>query len=211
MCTRLTDRSQQLRMHLPSVVRGFDCIFLQWEMTMTFRKYPSSTLYGATRLELDEDGRIRSQRDYFDLWGDIFDNIPWFVGPYRRFMRRKFGLGGSHVQVPQRVSLARHEADPSEQPSRAAPVRCGDGGQAMCHHRLHFRCRMGDCQGAGCPRCDHRDGQSQQGQIGERLPGASGGFRASNASSCWRTSRTSLRYGRWRTPSSDHTIVSIYW
>jgi hypothetical protein len=40
---------------------------------------------------LDEEGRIQSQRDYFDLWGDIFDNIPWFAGPYRRFMHRKFG------------------------------------------------------------------------------------------------------------------------
>ena len=91
MCGRLTDRCQQLQMHLPSVVIGTDCIFLQWEMTMMFKKYPSSTLYGTTKLELDEEGRIQRQRDYYDLWGDIFDNIPWFAGPYRRFMRRKFG------------------------------------------------------------------------------------------------------------------------
>lgn len=91
MCRRLTGRCKQLRMHLPSVVKGEDCIFIQWEMTMMFKRYPSSTLYGTTKLELDEDGRIRRQRDYFDLWGDIFDNIPWFARPYRRFMRRKFG------------------------------------------------------------------------------------------------------------------------
>lgn len=91
MCGRLTGRCKQLSMRLPSVVRDNDSIFLQWEMTMTFKRYPSSTLYGVTKLELDEEGRIRCQRDYFDLWGDIFDNIPWFARPYRRFMRRKFG------------------------------------------------------------------------------------------------------------------------
>ncbi len=91
MCKRLTGRCQQLKMHLPSIVKTQDCIFLQWEMTMMFKKYPSSTLYGTTRLGLNEAGRIQSQRDYFDLWGDIFDNIPWFARPYRRFMRRKFG------------------------------------------------------------------------------------------------------------------------
>jgi limonene-1,2-epoxide hydrolase len=91
LCTRLTNRCRQLKMHLPSVVRTGDCVFIQWEMTMMFKKYPSSTLYGVTRLGLDADGRIASQRDYFDLWGDIFDNIPWFARPYRRFMRRKFG------------------------------------------------------------------------------------------------------------------------
>jgi limonene-1,2-epoxide hydrolase len=91
MCQRLTQRCQQLQMHLPRVIKSGNCVFLEWEMTMMFKRYPSSTLYGTTKLELDERGRIRRQRDYYDLWGDIFDNIPWFAGPYRRFMRRKFG------------------------------------------------------------------------------------------------------------------------
>ena len=91
MCARLTDRCKQLRMHLPTLLKAGNCIFIEWEMTMMFGRYPSSTLYGTTKLELDEDGRIRRQRDYYDLWGDIFDNIPWFAGPYRRFMHRKFG------------------------------------------------------------------------------------------------------------------------
>lgn len=91
LCERLTNRCQQLAMHLPSIVKSDDCVFMQWEMTMMFKKYPSSTIYGVTKLELHEDGRILHQRDYFDLWGDIFDNIPWFARPYRRFMRRKFG------------------------------------------------------------------------------------------------------------------------
>jgi hypothetical protein len=91
MCARLTSRCKQLEMNLPRVVKRHSCVFIEWEMTMMFKRFPSSTLYGTTRLELDESGRIRSQRDYYDLWGDIFDNIPWFAGPYRRFMRRKFG------------------------------------------------------------------------------------------------------------------------
>jgi len=91
LCRRLTDRCQQLRMHLPSVIHGGDCVFLQWEMTMIFKGYPSSTIFGVTRLGLHQDGRIIDQRDYYDLWGDIFDNIPWFAKPYRRFMRKKFG------------------------------------------------------------------------------------------------------------------------
>jgi hypothetical protein len=60
-------------------------------MTMIFKKFPSSTIYGSTKLTLHQDGRIIEQRDYYDLWGDIFDNIPWFAKPYRRFMKKKFG------------------------------------------------------------------------------------------------------------------------
>ena len=91
MCERLTKRSGQLAMNIPSLIRNDECVFMQWEMTMTFKKYPSSTLYGTTRLGLDAEGRNATQRDYYDLWGDIFDNIPWFARPYRRFMHRKFG------------------------------------------------------------------------------------------------------------------------
>jgi limonene-1,2-epoxide hydrolase len=91
LCARLTERCQQLRMHIPSIVKHGDDIFMEWEMTMIFKRSPSSTIYGATKLTLGDDGRILSQRDYYDLWGDIFDNIPWFVRGYRRFMKRTFG------------------------------------------------------------------------------------------------------------------------
>ena len=66
-------------------------IFIEWEMTISFKKYPNSIMYGASRLTLNEDGKITEQRDYYDLWGDIFDNIPRFGKAYRRFMKRKFG------------------------------------------------------------------------------------------------------------------------
>ncbi len=91
LCKRLTARCQQLKMNIPSIVKEDNIIFMEWEMTMIFKKYPSSTIYGTTRLTLHQDGRIIEQRDYYDLWGDIFDNIPWFAKPYRRFLKKKFG------------------------------------------------------------------------------------------------------------------------
>jgi len=91
LCQRLTDRCKQLRMDVHSVARNGNVFFLQWTMTMMFNKFPSTPVYGCTKLTLHEDGRIIEQRDYYDLWGDIFNGIPYFKGPYRRFLRRKFG------------------------------------------------------------------------------------------------------------------------
>jgi limonene-1,2-epoxide hydrolase len=91
LCRRLTERCKQLRMDVHSVARNGDVIFLQWTMTMMFDRFPSTPVYGCTKLTLHGDGRIIEQRDYYDLWGDIFNGIPFFKGPYRRFMRRKFG------------------------------------------------------------------------------------------------------------------------
>jgi hypothetical protein len=58
---------------------------------MKFRRWPSNPIFGSTRLTIAEDNRIIEQRDYFDLWGDIFNGIPYFTKAYRRFMRRYFG------------------------------------------------------------------------------------------------------------------------
>jgi len=91
LCDRLTARCQQLKMNILSIVMENNIIFMEWEMTMIFKKFPSSTIYGTTKLTLHQDGRIIEQRDYYDLWGDIFDNIPWFAKPYRKFMKKKFG------------------------------------------------------------------------------------------------------------------------
>jgi ketosteroid isomerase-like protein len=91
LCNRLAARCRELRMDIVDVSQTGDVIFLEWEMTLMFTRYPSSTLYGCTKLTLGGDGRIVRQRDYYDLWGDIFDNIPRFAKVYRRFMRRKFG------------------------------------------------------------------------------------------------------------------------
>jgi hypothetical protein len=91
MTERLTARSKDLKMRLLRVFQQDYDIFIEWEMTISYKKYPSSVMYGATRLTLNERGKIAEQRDYYDLWGDIFDNIPRFNKIYRRFMKKKFG------------------------------------------------------------------------------------------------------------------------
>jgi len=92
MTQRLTKRSQDLKMNVKNVVMDGDIIFIEWEMTISFKKYPSSIMYGCSRLTIDkEQNKILEQRDYYDLWGDIFDNIPKFGKIYRRFMKKKFG------------------------------------------------------------------------------------------------------------------------
>jgi hypothetical protein len=91
MTERLTDRSNDLKMHIVRTVQQDKDIFIEWEMTIKFKKNPSSVLYGSSRVTLNEKGKILEQRDYYDLWGDIFDNIPRFGKIYRRFMKKKFG------------------------------------------------------------------------------------------------------------------------
>jgi limonene-1,2-epoxide hydrolase len=91
MCERLTKRTRQLNMEIVSIAQQGDDILFDWIMTMMFKKYPSTPLYGATRLRINEEGLIIEQRDYYDLWGDIFNKIPRFGKMYRRFLIRKFG------------------------------------------------------------------------------------------------------------------------
>lgn len=91
MTERLAKRSKDLKMKIVNAVMDGNVILMEWEMTLSFKKYPSSILYGSSRLTLNEEGKIAEQRDYYDLWGDIFDNIPRFGKAYRRFMKKKFG------------------------------------------------------------------------------------------------------------------------
>ena len=91
LCNRLTKRCKKLQMDIFSVAQKENVIFMQWKMTMVFRRSPNTPVYGCTRLKLHEDGRIIEQRDYYDLWGDIFDGIPGFRILYRKFMKRFFG------------------------------------------------------------------------------------------------------------------------
>jgi limonene-1,2-epoxide hydrolase len=91
MCRRLTKRCEKLEMDIRAIARNESFIFMDWKMTMVFRKLPSTPIYGSTRLTLHEDGRIVEQRDFYDLWGDIFDGVPFFRKTYREFMRRFFG------------------------------------------------------------------------------------------------------------------------
>jgi len=91
MTERLAKRSKDLKMHIVRAVMEDNLIFLEWEMTIKFKKNPSSVLYGTSRLTVNNDGKIIEQRDYYDLWGDIFDNIPRFGKAYRKFIKKKFG------------------------------------------------------------------------------------------------------------------------
>jgi len=91
MTERLTNRSKDLKMNIVNAVMHGSIAFIEWEMTIKFKKNPSSVLYGSSRLTLNEEGKIIEQRDYYDLWGDIFDNIPRFGKAYRRFMKKIFG------------------------------------------------------------------------------------------------------------------------
>jgi len=91
MTERLTKRSSDLNMKLVKAVQQGNDIFIEWEMTISYKKYPSSVLYGLSRLSINDHGKIIEQRDYYDLWGDIFDNIPRFGKGYRNFMKKKFG------------------------------------------------------------------------------------------------------------------------
>ena len=91
MTERLTKRSKDLKMNIVNAVMQENILIMEWEMTLSFKKYPSSILYGSSRLTINTEGKISEQRDYYDLWGDIFDNIPRFGKIYRKFMKRKFG------------------------------------------------------------------------------------------------------------------------
>jgi limonene-1,2-epoxide hydrolase len=91
MCNRLTTRCEQINMNILACVMDDREIFLQWEMLMMFKKFPSTPLYGCTKLTLGDDNRIVYQRDYFDLWGTILNGIPPLRRAYWKFMRRYFG------------------------------------------------------------------------------------------------------------------------
>jgi len=91
MTERLTERSKDLKMKIVHILFEGNIIFFEWEMSLSFKRYPNSTLFGASRLTLNEKGKIIEQRDYYDLWGDIIDNIPFLADRYRKFIKKRFG------------------------------------------------------------------------------------------------------------------------
>lgn len=91
MCNRLSERCEKIEMDILSIAKDGNQVFFQWKMVMSFKRWPSTALYGCTRLTLAEDNRIHTQRDYFDLWGTILNGIPLLRKPYWNFMHRYFG------------------------------------------------------------------------------------------------------------------------
>lgn len=78
-------------MAIVSTAQDGNVIFLEWIMTLSFKRTPKSSIYGTSRVTLNASGKIIEQRDFYDLWGDIYDNIPVFGRVYRVFMRKAFG------------------------------------------------------------------------------------------------------------------------
>lgn len=91
MCHRLEKRCEKLDMEIKSIVMNLEVVFFEWKMVMSFKNWPSTPLFGCTRLTLGNDDRIHYQRDYFDLWGTILNGIPYLRKPYWKFMHRYFG------------------------------------------------------------------------------------------------------------------------
>jgi hypothetical protein len=90
MTRRLARRSKNIDFLVHNSLMQGDLIFIEWEMRISYKSYPTSSVFGASSLLL-RDGKILEQRDYYDLWGDILDNIPFLRKGYRRFMRKRFG------------------------------------------------------------------------------------------------------------------------
>lgn len=91
MTNRLTKRCKSLEMEIKNIIKDDDKIMMEWIMTMRFRIFPKTSMYGASRLSLNDDGKITHQRDYYDLWGDIYDRVPVYRHIYRWFMKTFFG------------------------------------------------------------------------------------------------------------------------
>lgn len=91
MCNRLAKRCKSLQMEIYSMTQTDMTVMMDWKMTMSFRVFPAKPIYGATKLTFSEEGLISHQRDYYDLWGDIYDGIPIYRNLYRWFMKKFFG------------------------------------------------------------------------------------------------------------------------
>ncbi len=91
MTERLARRSKELHMDIVRAGSTGPHMFIEWEMSIAYKTRPKSIVYGLSRITLNNNGKIAEQRDYYDLWGDIFDNIPFMAKRYRRFMHKKFG------------------------------------------------------------------------------------------------------------------------
>lgn len=90
MTRRLAKRSKNLEFLVRNSIMEGDLIFIEWEMVISYKSYPKSSVFGASRILL-RDGKVLEQRDYYDLWGDIIDNIPFLRKGYRLFLRKRFG------------------------------------------------------------------------------------------------------------------------
>jgi hypothetical protein len=90
MCEKLAGRCERLHFDIEELLVGERFFFMQWTMTLEFRRTPMTPMHGCSKFTIHEDGRIVGQRDYYDLWGDIFAGVPGMRKLYPAFMRRLF-------------------------------------------------------------------------------------------------------------------------
>jgi len=72
------------------LVDGRQC-FLSWEFHFRFQRFATTTLQtvrGGSHLLLDEDGRIRQHRDYWDVAEELYEKLP-VLGHLMRWLRRR--------------------------------------------------------------------------------------------------------------------------
>ena len=90
MCEKLAGRCEQLHFDIEDVLVGDGIFFMQWTMTLEFRRTPMTPMHGCTKFTLIDDGRIVGQRDYYDMWGDVFANVPGMRKLYPALMTKLF-------------------------------------------------------------------------------------------------------------------------
>lgn len=67
--------------------------WLGWTMTFSHPRLRGGkpvTVEGATRLELDEEGKVCLHRDYFDLGAMLYEQLP-LIGPLVRTIKGRLG------------------------------------------------------------------------------------------------------------------------
>ncbi len=52
LCSRLAKRCESLQMEILSIAQNSNTILMDWIMTMSFNKYPSTPVYGSTKLTI---------------------------------------------------------------------------------------------------------------------------------------------------------------
>jgi hypothetical protein len=88
MCGKPAGRCTRLHFDIEDLLVGDRFFFMQWTMTMEFRRTP---MHGCSKFILHEDGRNLVLRDYYDLWSDIFAGVPGMRRLYPALMQRLFG------------------------------------------------------------------------------------------------------------------------
>ena len=72
------------------VVRQGEECFMTWDFAFRFKRSSAAlqTIRGATHFRLDEQGKIRSHRDYWDAAEELYEKLP-ALGRLMRWLKRR--------------------------------------------------------------------------------------------------------------------------